>query len=86
MFCWNLLKIRITISLYIMQKERVVEPKAERSLVDSHKSSVRESVWWAWPQPFARCIDLKCCKFLTQLWWFLPGWRGLPINSIKITF
>ena len=31
-----------------MQKERVVEPKAERSLVDSHKSSVRESVWWAW--------------------------------------
>ena len=23
----------------------------------------RESVWWAWPQPFARFIDLKCCKF-----------------------
>ena len=42
---------------------RVVEPKTQRSFVDSHKSSAGESVWWAWPQLFARYIDLKCCKF-----------------------
>ena len=48
----------------VMQKARVVEPKTQHSFVDSHESSVREFVWWAWLQPFARCIDLKCCNFL----------------------
>ena len=62
-FCWNWLKLRITVQP-VMQKARVVEPKAERRFVDSHESSVGELVWWAWVQPFARCIYLKCCKFL----------------------
>ena len=31
--------------------------KAQHSFVDSHNSSVRESVWWVWPQPLARCIE-----------------------------
>ena len=41
----------------VMQKARVAEPKTQCSFVDSHESSVGESVWWAWPQPFARCTD-----------------------------
>ena len=56
-------KLRITVQP-VMQKARVVEPKTQRKFVDSHESSVRELVWWAWLQPFAKCIDLKCCKFL----------------------
>ena len=63
MFCRNSLKLRITVQP-VMQKAMVVEPKSQHSFVDSHKSSVGESIWWAWPQPFARCIDLKCYKFL----------------------
>ena len=53
----------------VMQKARVVEPKTQHRFVDSHESSVGELVWWAWLQPFARCIDLKCCKFSTWRWW-----------------
>ena len=33
----------------VMQKARVVEPRTQCSFVDSHKSSVGESVWWVWP-------------------------------------
>ena len=62
MFCRNWLKLRITVQP-VMQKARVVEAKTQRRFVDSHESSVGELVWWAWLQPFARCIDLKCCKF-----------------------
>ena len=72
MFCWNLLKLRITVQL-VMQKARVIEPKTQCSFVNSHESSVGESVWWVWPQLFARCIDWKCCKFLARLWWLPPG-------------
>ena len=52
---------------------------AQRSYVDNHESICGrqgESVWWAWPQPFARCMDLKCCKFLAQLWWLPPGLKS----------
>ena len=63
MFCRNLLKLKITVQP-VMQKARAVEPKTQCSFVDSHESSVGELVWWAWFQPFARFIDLKCCKFL----------------------
>ena len=38
--------------------------KTQLSFVDSHETNLWESVWWAWLQPFAGCIDLKCCKFL----------------------
>ena len=38
----------------VMQKARMVEQKTQTNFVDSHESSVGESVWWAWPQPFAR--------------------------------
>ena len=55
MFCHNLLKLRITVQP-VMQKARV-EPKTQHSFVDSHENSVEESVWWMWPQPFARCVD-----------------------------
>ena len=72
MFCQNSLKLRITVQL-VMQKARMIEPKTQCSFVDSHESSVGESVWWAWPQPFTRCIDLKCCRFLARLWWLPPG-------------
>ena len=71
MFCRNSLKLRITVQP-VMQKARVVQPKIQHSFVESHESSVEESVWWAWLQPFARCIDLKCCKFLAQIWWLPP--------------
>ena len=71
-FCQNSLKLRITYQP-VMQKARVIEPKIQHSFVDSYENSVGESVWWAWPQPFARCIDLKCCKFLAQLSWLPPG-------------
>ena len=60
--------------------------KTQLSFVDSHESSVGVSVWWAWPQLFARYIDRKCCKFLAQLWLIPPGLeRGLPVLSINIT-
>ena len=72
MFSLNSLKLRITIQP-VMQKARVVEPKTQCSFVDSHESSVVELVWWAWPQPFARCIYLNCSKFLSQLWWLSPA-------------
>ena len=75
MFCWNSLKLRIPIQP-VMQKARVVEPKTQHSFVDSHESSVGGSIWCMWPQPFARCIDLKCCKCLVQLWWLPPGLEG----------
>ena len=71
-FCWNWLKLRVTVQL-VMQKARVVEPKTQRRFVDSHESSVGELVWWAWLQPFARFIDMKCCKVLAKLWWLPPG-------------
>ena len=58
MFCRNWLKLRITVQP-VMQKARVVEPKTEHRFVNSHESSVGELVWWAWLQPFARCIDLQ---------------------------
>ena len=67
MFYGNLLKLRITVQP-IMQKARVVEPKTQHRFVDNHDNSVGELVWWVWLQQFARCIDLNCCKFLTQLW------------------
>ena len=41
----------------VMQKARVIEAKTQHSFIDSHKSSVRESVWWVWPQSLARCIN-----------------------------
>ena len=72
MFCRNWPRLKITVKP-VMQKARVVEPKTQCSFVDNHESSVGESVWWAWPQPLARCIDLKCCKFLAQLWWLPSG-------------
>ena len=72
MFCQNSLKLRITFQP-VMQKAWVVEPKTQRSYVDSHESSVGELVWWAWLQPFARFISLKCCKISAQLWWLPPG-------------
>ena len=56
-----------------MQKARVVEQKTQRGYVDSR---VGESVWWVWPQPFARFSDLKCCKFSALLWWLPPGLEG----------
>ena len=84
MFCCNLLKLRITVQP-VMQKARVVEPRTQRSFVDSHESSVGESVWWAWHQLFARCIDLKCYKFWLDFGGFLLDWRGLPVHSINIT-
>ena len=65
MFCWN--------SLPVMQKARVVEPKNQCSFVDSLEGTEGESVWWAWPQSFATCIDLKLCKNLARLWWLPPG-------------
>ena len=55
-FFQNSLKIKITVQR-VMQKARVVEPKTQPSFVDSHKSSMGESVWWAWHQPFARCTN-----------------------------
>ena len=79
MLCRNWLKLRIAFQP-VMQKARVVEPKTQRSFVDSHESSVGESVWWAWPQPFARFIDLKCYKFWPYFGGFLLGWRGLPVD------
>ena len=60
-FCRNWLKLRITVQP-VMQEARVIEPKTQHRFVNSHESSVGELVWWAWLQPFARCIDLKCCK------------------------
>ena len=72
MFCQNSLRLRITFQPLI-QKARVVEPKTQHRFVDNHESSVGESVWWAWPKPSARCIDLKCRKFLAPLWWLPPG-------------
>ena len=71
MFCWNLLKLRVTVQP-VIQRARVVEPKTHCSFVDSHESSVGELVWRGL-QPFARCIDLKCCKFLARLCWLPPG-------------
>ena len=65
MFCRNSLTLRITVQP-VMQKTRVVEQNSQCNFVDSHESSMGESVWWAWPQLFARCIDRKCCKFLTH--------------------
>ena len=41
MFCRNWLKLRITVQP-VMQKARVVEPKTQRSFVDSHETSVGE--------------------------------------------
>ena len=76
MFFWNSLKLRITVQP-VMQKARVVEPKTRHSFVDSHENSVGESVWWAWPQRFARCI----ANFWPDFGGFLLGWRGLPIYS-----
>ena len=49
MFCWNLLKLRIT-AQPVMQNARVVEPKTQCSFFDRHKNSVGESVWLVWPQ------------------------------------
>ena len=74
MFCRNSLKLRTTVQP-VIQKARVVEPKTQCSFVDSYKSSVGESVLWAWLEPFAKCthIDRNCCKVLAQLWW-LPPW------------
>ena len=72
MFCWNSLKLRITFQP-LMQKARVVKPKTQHNFAESHESSVGESVWWAWAQLFARCIDLKRFRFLARLWWLAPG-------------
>ena len=66
MFCCNALKLRITFQP-VMQKARVVEPKTQCCFVDNHESIVGESVWWAWPQPFARCIDIIFYMFITQV-------------------
>ena len=52
----NQLKLTVTVQP-VMQKARVVEQKTQHSLVDSHESSMGVSVWWAWPQPFAKYID-----------------------------
>ena len=60
MFSRNSLNLRITVQP-VMQKARVIEPETQH---DRHESIVGELVWWAWPQSFARCIDLKYCKFL----------------------
>ena len=68
----NSLKLRITIQA-VMHKARGIDPKTQRSFVDCNESSVGDSVWWAWPQPFASRIDLKCCKFLARLWWLPSG-------------
>ena len=73
MFCCNLLKLRITV-LPVMQKARVVKQKTQRTcnFVDSHESSVGESVCWAWLQPFARKLYWMCYKFLAKICWFPP--------------
>ena len=55
-FCWNWLKLRITVQP-VMQKARVVEPKTQCRFVDNHESSVGELVWWAWLQD-ARLLQL----------------------------
>ena len=39
MFCWNLLKLKITVQP-VMQKASMVEPKTQCSFVDRHESSV----------------------------------------------
>ena len=72
MFCRNWLKLRITFQP-LMQKARVVEPKTQRSFVDS-----RETMWGS--QSGGRglnrlldLVDLKCCKFSALLWWLPPG-------------
>ena len=85
MFCQNSLKLRITVQP-AMQKARMVEPKTQRSFVDNHESSVGESVWWACPQPFARCIDLKCYKFWPNFaWWLPPGVEksSYPLHQLE---
>ena len=80
MFCRNSLKLRITVQP-VMQKTRVVETKTQCSFVDSHESSVGELVWWAWLQSFARCIDLKFCKFFARLWWAGEYFPSTPSTS-----
>ena len=72
MFCWNCLKLRITVQP-VMQKARVVEPKTQHSFVDSHESSMGDWSGRCGIQPLARFIDLKCCKFLARLRWLPPG-------------
>ena len=83
MFCRNSLKLRITVQP-VMQKARVVEPKTQHSFVDSHESNVGKLVWWAWPQQFARCIDLKCCKFFGPTL-MASSWAGEVFPSIPLT-
>ena len=83
MFCRNSLKLRITIQP-VMQKARVVEPKTQHSFVESHESSVGELVWWACFQPFARFIDLKCCKFLGPTL-VTSSWAGEAFPSTPST-
>ena len=83
MFCRNSLKLRITVQP-VMQKARVVEQKTQHSFADSHESNVGKSVWWAWPQQFARCIDLKCCKFF-GLTLMASSWAGEVFPSIPLT-
>ena len=55
MFCQNWLKLRITFQP-VMQKARVVEPKTQRSFVDS-----RETMWGSQSggRGLNRLLDLK---------------------------
>ena len=81
MFCRNWLKLRITVQP-VMQKARVVEPKTQCRFVVSHESSVGELVWWAWLQPFVRCIDLLQIFGPTFL---ASSWAGEVFLSIPST-
>ena len=54
MFCWNWLKLRVTVQL-VMQKGKVVKPKTQRRFVDSHESSVGS---WSGGRGFNRLLDL----------------------------
>ena len=63
-----------------MQKAMVVEPKTQYSFVET---SVGKLILWAWLQPFARFIDLNCCKFWPNFG--ASSWAGEVFPSTPST-
>ena len=83
-FCRNWLKLRITVQP-VMQEARVIEPKTQHRFVNSHESSVGELVWWAWLQPFARCIRFEVLQIvltLVALPWAEEVFQSTPSTSL----
>ena len=55
---------------------KLAETKNNLSAFNAKSKGGRAKTKEAWPQPFSRFSDSKCCKFLALLWWLPPGLEG----------